>query len=142
MHLSIQHTQPLVTYAPSFSLVVAFKPLRLHPVWLSSALPLYSLFPSLAGSGLQDGLKLSGHADIILFLTDDALDGGRQAPGVPGEDKGVAVLAAAVVLQGAAGVGDGVVVIVGVNHPVVVAWLDREGEVRECEVERGGIREM
>lgn len=83
---------------------------------------------SLAGPRLQDRLKLSGHADVLLFLTDNALDGGGQATGVPGEDKGVAVLAAAILLQGAAGVGDGVVVVVGVNHPVVVTWFDRKGE--------------
>ncbi len=76
-------------------------------------------------------MELSSHADILLFLTDDALDGGWQAAGVPGEDKGIAVLAAAVLLQGAAGIGDGVVVVVGVNHPVVVTWLDRHGGVSE-----------
>lgn len=69
---------------------------------------------------MQDRLELSGHADVILLLADDALDGGRKATGVPGEDEGVAVLTAAVIFQGAAGVGDGVVVVVGVNHPVVV----------------------
>lgn len=86
-----------------------------------------------AGSGLQDGLELSRHADLVLLLTDDALDGGGQAAGVPGEDEGVAVLAGAVLLQGAAGVGDGVVVVVGVDHPVVVTWFgggETEGEVR------------
>lgn len=77
---------------------------------------------SLAGSGLQHGLELSCHADFLLLLAHNALDGGRQATGVPGEDQGVAVLAAAVLLQRAAGVGDGVVVVVGVDHPVVVAW--------------------
>ena len=68
-------------------------------------------------------MKLSSHADFLLFLTDSALDGGGQAAGVPGEDKGIAVLAAAILLQGAAGVSDGVVVIVGVDHPVVVTWI-------------------
>lgn len=75
----------------------------------------------LAGSRLQDRLELSGHADVFLLLADDTLDGGRKATGVPGEDKGIPVLTAAVILQGAAGVGDGVVVVVGVDHPVVVA---------------------
>lgn len=88
-----------------------------------------------AGSRLQDGLELSRHADLVLFLTDDALDGGGQAAGVPGEDEGVAVLAGAVLLQGAAGVGDGVVVVVGVDHPVVVTWLGRDGGGV-----RGGVR--
>lgn len=101
--------------------LLLFKPLRLQPAGLLSSPALLPPSP-LAGSGLQDGLKLPGHADVLLLLTDDALDGGRQAPGVPGEDQGIAVLAASVVLQGAAGVGDGVVVVVGVDHPVVVAW--------------------
>lgn len=131
LYLSI-HCTLYTTYTPSchkctlsLSPLLAFEPLRLHPISP----------PSSAGSGLQDGLKLSGHADILLLLTDGALDGGRQAPGVPGEDESVAVLAAAVVLQGAAGVGDGVVFVVGVDHPVVVAWLDRKGAFRECEAE-------
>lgn len=95
-------------------------------------LPLGPPLPRSAGAGLQDGLELSRHADLILFLTDDALDGGGQAAGVPGEDEGVAVLAGAVLLQGAAGVGDGVVVVVGVNHPVVVTWTGRDGGVSVC----------
>lgn len=82
----------------------------------------------LAGSRLQDGLELSSHADVVLFLTDNALNGRRQATGVPGEDKGVAVIAAAIFFQGTAGIGDGVVVIVSVNHPVVVALF---GKIRE-----------
>lgn len=87
-------------------------------------------------------MKLPSHADIFLFLTDDALDGGRQATGVSGEDEGVAVLAAAVVLQGAAGVGDGIVVVVCVDHPVVVTCLGRKGEVGECEEGGGDMRGM
>ncbi|KAG7223928.1 hypothetical protein INR49_015184 [Caranx melampygus] len=64
-----------------------------------------------ASSRLQDRLELSGHADILLFLTHDALNGGGQATGVPGEDEGIAVFAAAIFFQGAAGIGDGVVVV-------------------------------
>ncbi|TNN71372.1 hypothetical protein EYF80_018450 [Liparis tanakae] len=56
------------------------------------------------GSRLQHWLKLSGHADVFLFLTDDALDGGRQTAGVPGKHDAVAVVAAAIFLQGAAGI--------------------------------------
>lgn len=74
-------------------------------------------------------MKLPCHADIVLFLTNDALDGRRQAAWVPGENKGVAILATAIILQSAAGIGDGIVVIVGVNHPVVVTWLERKGEI-------------
>lgn len=88
---------------------------------------------------MQDRLKLSGHADFILFLTDHALEGGRQATRVPGENKGVAVLAAAIILQSAAGVGDGIVVIVSVDHPVVVTWLERKGEMTEYEEKSGEV---
>lgn len=100
--------------------------IHMHPLLL---LLLHRLLPppvlsfsSLAGSGLQHWLELPCHADVILLLAHNTLDGWRQAAGVPGEDQGVAVLAAAVLLQRAAGVGDGVVVVVGVDHPVVVAW--------------------
>lgn len=92
-----------------------------------SPIPILSI-SFLAGSRLQHGLELSRHAYVFLLLAHNTLDGGRQAAGVPGEDQGVAVLAAAVLLQCAAGVGDGVVVIVGVDHPVVVAWPDRQRE--------------
>lgn len=111
--------------------VLALKPPRLQLAGTLSCSP-HSVFLSfsLAGSRLQDRLKLSGHADLLLFLTHNALDGGRQATGVPGEDERVAVFAAAIIVQGAAGVGDGVVVVVCVNHPVVVTWLERKGEVR------------
>ena len=94
----------------------------------------HSLSLSLAGSRLQNRLELSGQADVILFLTDDALDGWRQATGVPGEDDGVAVIAATIFLHGAAGVGDGVVVIVGVDHPVVVTCF-KKGKERLAEEE-------
>lgn len=110
--------------------LLLFKPLRLQPAGLLSSPALLPPSP-LAGSGLQDGLKLPGHADVLLLLTDNALDGGRQASGIPGEDQGVAVLAASIVLQGAAGVGDGVVVVVGVDHPVVVTWwMERRESLR------------
>lgn len=95
-----------------------------HAVAFRHTLPLFGSlsFFSLAGSRLQHRLELPGHADVILLLTDHALDGGREASGVPGEDEGITVLTAAILLLGAAGVGDGIVVIVGVNHPVVVTW--------------------
>ena len=105
-------------------------------------LTVFSLSLSLAGSRLQDGLKLSSHADILLFLTHDTLDGRRQAPGVPGEDEGVAIFAAAILFQGAAGVGDGVVVVVGVDYPVVVAWLAGKGDVRMKRNEGGYKRDV
>ena len=115
-----------------FFLTLCIHPFILHIITLTRTLSVFSLSAlftpsfSLAGSGLQDGLELSGHADVLLLLTDDALDGWWQATGVPGEDEGIAVLAAAVLFQGAAGVGDGVVVIVGVDHPIVVTWLDKK----------------
>lgn len=77
---------------------------------------------------LEDRLELAGHADLLLLLADQTLDGGGQAAGVAGEDQGIAILAGAVVLQGAAGIGDGVVVIVGVNDPVVVTWRTMRGK--------------
>lgn len=69
---------------------------------------------------LKHGLELSGHADFLLFLPDDSLDGWWKATGVAREDQRVAVLAASVLPQCATGIGDGVVVVVCVNDPVVV----------------------
>lgn len=80
-------------------------------------------------TGLQHRLEISSHADLLLLLADEFLDGGREAAGVTWEDQRVAVLAAPVVLHAAAGVGEGVVVIVGVNDPVVVTWQSQEEEV-------------
>lgn len=80
-------------------------------------------------TGLQHRLELSGHADFLLFLADHSLDGRGEATGVAGEDQGVAVVAASIVLQGAAGIGDGVVVIVGINDPVVVTWRSGQTSV-------------
>lgn len=82
-----------------------------------------------AHTGLQHRLELSGHADLLLFLADDSLDGGGEAAGVAWEDQGVAVVAASILLQGAAGVRDGVVVVVRVDDPVVVTWKSRQQEV-------------
>lgn len=65
-------------------------------------------------------MKLADHADFLLFLADDPLDGGGEAAGVAGEEQGVSVVAASIVLQGAASVGEGVVLVVCVNDPVVV----------------------
>ena len=69
---------------------------------------------------LQHGLKLSGHADLFLLGANAPLDGWWQATGVTGEYQGVSILTASIVLQGTASICDGIVVIVGVNHPVVV----------------------
>lgn len=113
------------TLSPSFSLLRAVSPPGLQLAGTHSCSPA-SLSDCLASSRLQHRLELAVHANLLLFLTDDALDGGRQASGAPGKDKSVAVLAAAVLFQSAAGVGDGIVVIVGVNHPVVVTWLDKK----------------
>jgi len=104
--------------------LLVFKPSRLQ-------LSCSALAFSLAGSRLQHWLELSRHADVFLLLTDDALDAGRQPAGVPGKHDAVAVVAAAIFLQGAAGVGDGVIVVVGVDHPVVVTWLERKEEVSQ-----------
>ena len=80
-------------------------------------------------TGLQHRLELSSHADFLLFLADDSLDGRWEATGVAGEDQGIAVLTASILLQGAASIGDGIVVIVCVNDPIVVTWKSREQEV-------------
>lgn len=102
--------------------LLGVKPPRLQLAGTLFCSSLFFLIPfDSAGSRLQDRLELSSHADVVLLLADDTLDGGRKATGVPGKDKGVAVLTAAVFFQGTAGVGDGVVVVVCVNHPVVVA---------------------
>lgn len=75
---------------------------------------------------LQHGLELTSHADLVLFLAHDALDRGGQATGVAWEYESVAVITCAVVLQGAASVGDSVVVVIGVNDPVVVTCMDNK----------------
>lgn len=80
-------------------------------------------------TGLQYRLELSGHAYFLLFLAHDSLDGRREATGVAGEDQGIAVFAASILLQSAAGIGDGVVVIVCVNDPVVVTYKSRQKDV-------------
>lgn len=59
-------------------------------------------------------------AEAYLLLLDDALILSPQAGQVAREYKGVAVQTRAVVTHVSAGVVDGVVVIVGVDHPVVV----------------------
>lgn len=59
-------------------------------------------------------------AELGLLLLDDLHIIGPQAGQVAREDKGVAVQTRAVVVHLSAGVVDGVVVIVGVDHPVVV----------------------
>lgn len=59
-------------------------------------------------------------ADVYLLLLDDGLILGPQAGQVAREYKGVAVQTSAVVVHLSAGVVDGVVVIVGVDHPVVI----------------------
>lgn len=75
-------------------------------------------------------MELTRHADFLLFLAHDSLDRRWEAAGVAGEDQGVAVLATSVLLQAAAGVGDGVVIVVGVNDPVVVTWRSTEHMLR------------
>lgn len=69
-------------------------------------------------------------AEFRLLLLDDALVLGPQARWVAREDEGVAVQTRAVVVHMSAGVVDGVVVIVGVDHPVVVV----------CERERTSVK--
>lgn len=59
-------------------------------------------------------------AQLRLLLLDDALVLGPQAGQVAREYEGVAVQTRAIVVDVSAGVVDGVVVIVGVDHPVVV----------------------
>lgn len=53
----------------------------------------------------------------------NALDGWGQAAGVTGEHQGIAVITGAIIFQCAACIGDGVVVIVCVDDPVVVTCV-------------------
>lgn len=69
---------------------------------------------------VYDTSVFAQQAQVLLFLLDDALVLGPQAGGVAGEDEGVAVEAGAVSVDLSAGVVDGVVIVVGVDHPVVV----------------------
>lgn len=77
-------------------------------------------YACLLHTSLKHGLELSSHADFLLFLPDDSLDGWREAAGVAREDQCVAILTASVLSQCTTGIGDGVVVVVCVNYPVVV----------------------
>lgn len=69
-------------------------------------------------------------AELRLLVLDNALVFRPQAGQVAREYEGVAVQTRAVVVHLSAGVVDGVVVIVGVDHPVVVVC---ETERTECE---------
>lgn len=68
-------------------------------------------------------------AEHRLLLGGDVLVLRPQASRMAGEDEGVAVQACAVRVHQSAGVVDGVVFIVGVDHPVVVIWEGRERRV-------------
>ena len=67
-----------------------------------------------------DASVFAQEAEVLFLLGDDLLVLGPQSGGVAREDEGVPVQAGAVIVQLPAGVVDGVVVVVGVNHPVVV----------------------
>lgn len=58
--------------------------------------------------------------ELDLLLGDDGLVLGPQAAGLTGEYQRVAVNAGAVAVYQSARVVDGVVVVVGVDHPVVI----------------------
>lgn len=93
---------------------------------------------------MEDASVFAQQADVLFLLGDDALVLRPQALFAAGEDEGVAVYASAVVSHLSAGVVDGVVVIVGVNHPMVVIWVQRQGEDRGGEGvgEEGGSLEF
>lgn len=59
-------------------------------------------------------------AEIHFLLGDDGLVLGPQTSWMTGEYEGVAVEASAVTVGQSAGVVDGVVVVVSVDHPVVI----------------------
>lgn len=61
-------------------------------------------------------------AELPLLLDHDVLVLCPQAVKVTGEDERVAVQTRAVKVELPAGIVDGVVVVVGVDHPVVVVW--------------------
>lgn len=88
--------------------------------YFESSTHIISSLPAEDLTGLQHRLELPRHADLLLLLSDQPLDRRGEAARVAGEDQRVAVLAAPVLPQDAAGVGDGVVVVVGVDDPVVV----------------------
>lgn len=67
-------------------------------------------------------------ADLLFLVCDNLLVFGPQAGGVTGEDEGVSVQAGAVQVNLSAGVVDGVVVIVGVNDPVVIVYVEERGD--------------
>lgn len=69
-------------------------------------------------------------AELRLLLLDDALVLGPQASQVAREYQGVAVQTRAIVVHVSARVVDGVVLIVGVNHPVVVVCKRERLNVR------------
>lgn len=61
-------------------------------------------------------------AEVQLLLVDDALVLRPQTGRVTGEYEGVAVQAGAVLVYQSAGVVDGVVIVVGVDDPVLIIW--------------------
>ena len=67
-------------------------------------------------------------ADLLFLVCDNLLVLGPQASGVTGEDEGVSVQAGAVQVNLSAGVVDGVVVVVGVNDPVVIVYVEERGD--------------
>lgn len=72
-------------------------------------------------------------AEVRLLLDDFALVLRPQADGMTGEYEGVAVQAGAVRVYLSAGVVDGVVLIVGVNHPMVIVCERRREGAKERE---------
>merc|ERR1719357_1867661 len=75
---------------------------------------------SLTETGVCDASVLSQEADLLFLLRDDGLVLGAETGGVAREDEGVSVQTGPVCVTHSARVVDGVVVIVGVDHPVVV----------------------
>jgi len=94
-----------------------------------------------AETGVCDASILSQETDLLLLLRDDGLVLRAQTGGVAREDERVTVQTGAVRVTHSARVVDGVVVIVGIDHPVVViSSLQVRGGAPVSHLELGGVR--
>lgn len=82
---------------------------------------------------MLDASVLAQQAQFRLLLGDLGLVLRPQTRDVSREDEGVAVQAAAVLVEQSARVMDGVVVVVCVDDPVVVIWKAKTGGQGHCE---------
>lgn len=67
-------------------------------------------------------------ADLLFLVGDNLLVLRPQTGGVTGEDKGVSIQAGAIQVNFSAGVVDGIVVVVSVNDPVVIVFVEERGD--------------